>query len=170
MTLIILEKDQSISTFGTPKPCHPFCTLFLYNNRGYDLVGLIIEKIGGEYLDQILLEKLFKPLKTQRVSTSWDSDDDNYAKSYAVLHDLTPVEMSRPKLGNGTLMEAARGVKSTIEDLTLLYTACLRAIISQFSYKSDSNLDCAFQNCRTLVSNHARFPGVSLRDQGYGGG
>lgn len=106
----------------------------------------------------------------KRTSTSWDFDDDNYAKSYAVLHNRTSVGIPRPKLGKGTLMEAAGGVKSTIEDLTLLYTAYLRTIIFQFSSDSDSSPDSILQNCRTLVTNHARFPGVSLREQGYGAG
>lgn len=59
-------------------------------------------------------------------------------------------------------MEAAGGVKSTIEDLTIFYTSFISAVNDQVA--SDSNLThgSIFHHCRDLVTNHARLPGMSL--------
>ncbi len=67
-------------------------------------------------------------------------------------------------------MEAAGGVKSTIEALAKFYPAYLAAIIDQTSSNTDSMSNSIFRNCRDIVPGHARLPGPSLREQGYGAG
>ena len=167
---LLLSRDDTLKTFATLKQCAPFRTSFVYNNWGYEVVAMILEHISKRPLDALLSEYIFDPLDMSRTSTSWDLDEGNSAKSYAVLHDLTSVPIGRPDLGPGTVMEAAGGIKSTIEDVTKLYTAYLRAIIHQTHLDADSTPGSVFRCCRDIVTNHARLPGTSLLEQGYGAG
>ncbi|KAJ5349895.1 beta-lactamase/transpeptidase-like protein [Penicillium brevicompactum] len=167
---LLLSRDQTLKTFATLKPCEPFRASFLYNNWGYELIGKILETVTGDPLHVLLHEKIFRPLGMTRTSTNWDLDEENTTKSYVVLQDLTPVPIGRSELGQGTLMEAAGGVKSTIEDLTIFYTSFIFAVNDQVASDSDSTHESIFHHCRDLVTNHARLPGMSLREQGYGAG
>jgi hypothetical protein len=67
-------------------------------------------------------------------------------------------------------MEAAGGVKTTLEDLTHLYKAYLQAIVSQSDSSADSAPNLVFKCCRTIVSGFIRFPNLSLREQTYAAG
>lgn len=67
-------------------------------------------------------------------------------------------------------MEAAGGVKSTMADLLKLYKAYLDAIKDQFENVRDESPGSVFKHCRTIITNHARFEGPALREQGYGAG
>lgn len=167
---LLIGKDEAVKTFATLKQCESFRTTFVYNNWGYEIVGKILESVTGNPLHVLLQDKIFKPLNMTRTSTSWDLDECNAAKSYGVLQDLTPVPIGRPKLGRGTLMEAAGGIKSTIEDLTKFYSAYLSAIHDQIASGANSSHGSIFHYCRDLVTNHARMPGPSLREQGYAAG
>lgn len=165
---VLIDRDQVIQTFATLKPCGRFRDSFVYNNWGYELVGMVLEKVTGKDLDILLQEHIFEPLGLTRTSTDWNFDDSNNAKAYFVMQDLSVTEVGRPTIGKGTVMEAAGGVKSTIEDLTVLYSEYLHAIISQFESRSDSTNGSVFRHCRDIVTSHSRFPGPSLREQGYG--
>jgi CubicO group peptidase (beta-lactamase class C family) len=85
---ILLPRDQAVRTVATLNPSKSFLTSFIYNNWGYELVGQIL-KIAGKSISDLLHEKLFKPLGMGRTSTAWDFDEDNNAKSYGVLEDLS---------------------------------------------------------------------------------
>ncbi|CAG7933356.1 unnamed protein product [Penicillium olsonii] len=167
---LLLGRNETTKTFATLKQNEPFRASFLYNNWGYGLVAKVLETVTGDPLHVLLHEKIFKPLQMTRTSTLWDLDESNSAKSYGVLQDLTPVEIGRPELGQGTLMEAAGGIKSTMEDLTRFYSSYIFAVNDQVISSSNSTPGSIFHHCRDLVTNHARFPGQSLREQGYGAG
>jgi len=164
---ILLPQDQTIPFFATLKPCLPFRTSFIYNNWGYELTGEILERRTGRKLAELLHDSIFKPLAMSRTSTSWIPEDNNEAKTYTVLDDLSTAEITPPQLGKGTLMEAAGGVKSTMADLLNLYKAYLDAIKDQFKNVRDESPGSVFKHCRTIITNHARFEGPALREQGY---
>lgn len=111
---VLLARDQTLNCFSTLEKCLPFRASFNYNNWGYELVVEVLEKRAGRSMSALLHDRLFEPLAMSRTSTTWHPENDNQAKSYAVLDDITTVEIPPPKLGKGTLMEAACGVKSTI--------------------------------------------------------
>ncbi|RFU30828.1 hypothetical protein B7463_g5473, partial [Scytalidium lignicola] len=167
---LLVGRDQVLPIFSTLKPKLPFRTSFLYNNWGYEVTREVMEKKTGKPLGDILGERIFQPLGMTRTSTSWECTDDNVMKSYGVLHDLSPVDCGRPQIGQGTVMEAAGGTKTTLNDLIRLYKAFMKACIDQFEHGRDSTLGSIFKNCRTLISNHARLPGLSFREQGYATG
>jgi len=68
---------------------------------------------------------------------SWAADDDNVAKSYQTLKDLSPCEVTHPLMG-GSFIEAAGGLKSTIHDLLILYKAFITAAYSEFESGTDT--------------------------------
>ncbi|KAI9735120.1 MAG: hypothetical protein M1834_001708 [Cirrosporium novae-zelandiae] len=167
---LLIDRGQSLSAFYSLRPWLPFRTSFLYNNFGYDIIGMVLEKVTGTELSKLLRDRIFKPLGMTRTSCEWDAEDTNQARSYVVLDDLSPFEIRRPQIRRGTIMEAAGGVKSTLDDLLCLYKAFMHASVEQFKCRKDSMPDSIFKHCRTLLSNHARFPGPFLHEHGYAAG
>ncbi|OBR04185.1 Penicillin-binding protein [Colletotrichum higginsianum IMI 349063] len=165
---VFLPKSEAIRSFTGLGFVEPFRTSFSYNNFGYEIVGQVLEKVTGKPLGKLLEDYVFRPLAMNRTSTSWMDSDDNEAKSYSVLKDLSPIEVGRPLLGNGTIMEAAGGVKSTLADLFVYYKALLQEINAQFDSGTDSTDISSLKFCRLISFNQARLPGQSIREQGYG--
>ncbi|WIT12954.1 serine hydrolase [Paucibacter sediminis] len=63
-----LERDQGFSTaellarFKTHGLAFPPGSSFLYSNTGYDLIGLIIQKVSGQHYGEFLRRRVFQPL------------------------------------------------------------------------------------------------------------
>ncbi|KAK4201386.1 beta-lactamase/transpeptidase-like protein [Triangularia verruculosa] len=165
--VVYLHKSQVLPTFRTLPVSEPFRQSLEYNNWGYEIVAQILERTTNQSVSNLLYDQLFAPLGMSRTSTAWESGDDNEAKSYGILEDLSTEEIARPALGNGTTMEAAGGVKSTLRDMLTFYKSFMQETNFQFSSGSDSSESSPFKNCRMLTTNHARLPGVSWREQGY---
>jgi CubicO group peptidase (beta-lactamase class C family) len=167
---ILMQRDRILPLFATLKPVQEFCTSFCYNNLGYEIVALILEKVSGLPLSELLRVNVLEPLGMHRTSTSWHTDDDNVAKSYSVLDDLTSVEIVRPQLGDGSLMEAAGGVKSTLHDLIIWQKAWLAAINPSCEAFAQDSARSVLKECCTIIDSHAHFPGTSLLEQSYAAG
>ncbi|KAK0726350.1 beta-lactamase/transpeptidase-like protein [Apiosordaria backusii] len=165
--VIYLDKSQVLPTFQTLPLSQPFRESLEYNNWGYEIVAQILEKTANRTISDLLHERVFAPLGMSRTSTSWESGDDNEAKCYGILEDLSPVEVARPALGKGTTMEAAGGIKSTLRDMLTFYKTFMHETNFQFSSGSDASNFSPLKNCRMLTTNHARLPEVSWREQGY---
>lgn len=168
--VVFMPRSEACRTFTTLTDTQPFRAGFEYNNWGAEIVGQVLEASSGQRIDDLMHNRIFQPLKMTRTSTSWDHSDDNEAKSYGVLQDLSPVEVARPQLGNGTLMGAAGGVKSTMHDMLTFYEAFLREVNLQYERETDETKWSPLKNCRMLTTNHARLPGLSLLEQGSGMG
>ena len=166
---ILLDRDQLLRTFATLRPLTSFRSeAFVYNNWGYEIVGLILEKVIGKEIAQLLSACIFAPLKMTRTGTSWENNDDNEVTSYTILDDFSTTEIQRPKVGKGTLMEAAGGVKSSLNDLITLYTEMLSAISKAFNpHTSSSKSPNVFHDCAPTFISHRTIPGLSLREQTY---
>lgn len=168
--VLYLPRSEAVRTFASLEMSEPFRTTFAYSNWNYELVGQVLERATGETVSDLFESRLFTPLGMKRTKTSWSVSDDNQAKSYDVLPDLSPVEVPRPSLGNGTIMQTAGGVKSTLHDLLIFYKAFMEEVNAQYEDDVDSTKLSPLKFCRMLTTNHARLPGESLREQGYGMG
>lgn len=168
--VVYLPRSEAVRTFASLEMSEPFRTSFEYSNWNYELVGQVLERATGETVSDLFENRLFTPLGMKRTSTSWSESDDNQAKSYGILPDLSPVEVSRPSLGNGTIMQTAGGVKSTLQDLLIFYKTFMEEVNAQYESEIDSTESSPLKYCRMLTTNHARLPGESLREQGYGMG
>ncbi|KAK7709741.1 hypothetical protein SLS64_005982 [Diaporthe eres] len=167
---IYLPRSEAVRTFASLKMAEPFRTSFDHSNWNYELVGQVLERATGETISDMFEKRLFTPLGMKRTSTSWSESDENQAKSYGVLPDLSPVEVARPFSGNDTIMTAVGGVKSTLHDMLIFYKAFMEEVNVHYASLYDSIGSYPFKYCRMITTNHASLPGPSLREQGYGMG
>ncbi|KAI9871974.1 MAG: hypothetical protein M1830_002207 [Pleopsidium flavum] len=127
-----------------------------------------VDAVRQNYGD-FLKEKVFDPLEMHR-TTKRSKGDDNVPKSHPVLDDRSPYHIPRPQIGEGTLLECAAGVKTTVNDLPRLYQGFLRATKSQFASDSTSTPGFPLKHCTTLFGGHNRLPGAYIKEQSYGFG
>jgi CubicO group peptidase (beta-lactamase class C family) len=81
---------------------------FLYNNTGFTLLGVIVERVSGKSLNQFSQERLFGPLGMTR--TQWRDDFTAIVQNRATAYRLTPDGRFRTNMpftnviGNGGLL------------------------------------------------------------------
>lgn len=166
---VVLPRSETLRTAASLPPAKPFRTGFEYNNLAYEIVSQLLEASSGQDIATLLDNKLFRPLGMSRSSMSWDPSDANEAKSYGVLFNKTCIQVPAPFNNNSDLMmKAAGGVKSTLEDMVIFYKAWMKELVLQFDSTADSTPMSPLRNLRTISSQHARLPGPSFREQGYG--
>jgi CubicO group peptidase (beta-lactamase class C family) len=164
---VFLPRSETFRSAATLAPAIPFRDTFEYNNWGYEIAGQLLETLSGQDVATLLQEKLVMPLGLNRTSLSWGLDN-NEAKSYGILFDKSHVQVAAPFHDDSLVMKSAGGVKSSLEDLLVFYRAWMRDVVSQFDGATDSSPESPLKNLRTISSQHARFPGPSLHEQGYG--
>lgn len=171
--VVYLLRPEAIKTFASLEIPEPVRTSFEYSNWNYELVGQVLQRATGETVSELLESRLFTPLGMQRTSTWWAESYNNEARSHCALPASASaplVQVPRPSLGNGTIMETAGGVKSTLHDLLIFFKTFMQEVKAQFDSNVDSTEASPFKFCRMLTTNSARLPGESLREQGYGMG
>ena len=96
---------------------------FKYNNSGYFLLGVIIEKVAGRKYEEVLRDELFTPLGMKDTGYDWSEPllprrASGYTKQGDTLVNSKPLDMQQPY--------AAGSLYSTVEDLLIwdqaLYT------------------------------------------------
>jgi D-alanyl-D-alanine carboxypeptidase len=105
-------------------PNFPAGSAWAYSNTGYILLGLVIEAVTGEKLDQVLDERIFRPLRLR--ATSFPSDKSiqppvahGYYLRDGNLKDLTPVL-------DPSVAWAAGQMVSRVADLSTFFAALLQ--------------------------------------------
>ena len=94
--------------------------IYLYSHTNYVLLTLIIEKITKQKYEQVLSDKILKPLKM--TNTAFQIDETNqsqFAQGYDAYH--KPVEKLETEVFKGAL-----GLKSTTNDMMLFLNAQLK--------------------------------------------
>ncbi len=165
---LLLQKHDAIKTFNYGKQRGGFRDSYIYNNFGYGVIALLIEKLSGLAFGTFLKHRMFDLLDLRRTTTDDVSSDGNAGKCYCVLKDRSLCEVQGPKVGTGSLLEGAAGVKSTINDLLHLYRAFLEAVNDQIQNGSTCTENSPFKQCTTLIRGHSFLDGVSLREDAYG--
>jgi len=96
---------------------------FKYNNSGYFLLGVIIEKVAGKKYEDVLRDEIFTPLGMKDTGYDWAEPllprrAAGYTKRGDTLVNAKPLDMQQPY--------AAGSIYSTVEDLLIwdraLYT------------------------------------------------
>jgi CubicO group peptidase (beta-lactamase class C family) len=81
---------------------------YLYNNTGFTLLGVVVQRVSGTSLDEFSQERLFKPLGMSR--TQWRDDFTKIVKGRATAYSLLPNGQYRTSMpftnviGNGGLL------------------------------------------------------------------
>lgn len=106
-------------------------TGFHYTNSGYDVLGLIIERVTGETLADALAGRIFQPLRLR--NTSFEPQplppDAEVAHGYAIEgSDLATASWAGPQDVTGASLVgrwASAGIVSNMQDLATFYGALL---------------------------------------------
>lgn len=89
-------------------------TRFLYNNSGYHLLGLIIEKVAGMNYEDFIQQSIFQPLDMHH---SYYMHNKTVIPHRASGYDQTPQGYQQTEYLNMLIPYAAGSLGSTIEDL-----------------------------------------------------
>lgn len=89
-------------------------TRWTYNNGGYLLLSLVIERIADQPLEDVLRTRIFEPVGMP--GTLLRHDDREFVPNSATLHLYRPGGKFE-KVINGTVCSGAGGIASTIDDM-----------------------------------------------------
>ncbi|KAH7176312.1 beta-lactamase/transpeptidase-like protein [Dactylonectria macrodidyma] len=169
--IVLPKKEDTVQYWNATPRIAPFRQSFIYNNWGYGVIALVIEKLSGQPFHTFLQERIFDPLGLKRTKMQDDTPFENSAKAYAVLDNRTPIPVPPPSIGAGVFTEGGSGVLSTIDDMLRLYHAYLLAINHQSQSGSNSTPDNPFTQCNKLLEPHNTLPRpyrtFSIQEQNY---
>lgn len=120
---------------------------------GYDIASLVIEKITGKRWDEVMHEKILKPLGLHRTSATAEAGDANTTKTYAALDESIPVEITSDRVGADTFGGAESGMRSCVKDLLRLYNELMEAWGEQLHNEDTSTQGSPFkQVCQLMLA------------------
>jgi D-aminopeptidase len=91
-------------------------TIWSYNNGAYLMLSAVIERITGQTLEEVLSERVFKPVGMKdTLLRRWDTD---FLPNSATLH-MTNLAGDFEKSYLGTALAGDGGVVSTVDDMLL---------------------------------------------------
>jgi CubicO group peptidase (beta-lactamase class C family) len=146
----------------------PFRGEYRYNNWGYEIAGRAIENLTGKTFSDFLSEKIFEPLGMTR---TFNNDSEchgaaNVAKGYKTFDDATPCPVPRPHMPEGTLMNPAGGIQSTVNDLLKYYGTLMKSANDQYQSRTTSTPGSPLKQLTQVLSSNIR-TAPSLREQSY---
>lgn len=154
------KKGQTVASFNALKQVNPFRTVFQYSNWGYALAGEVIERLSGVSYGASIESRILKPLQMERTTTQRTFQTaENFAKPYGPLDDRSMYPLPPPPVQDDTIMAAAQGIQSSVNDLLKFSTALLAA------RKGDSA--SPLKNTPKQFSGHV-FRGNPFLDKSYG--
>lgn len=152
---LLLPPTEAVNVLGALHPTADFRTTLKYNNWTYSLAGDIIERYSGLSLEDFMQQHFFKPLGLTRTTFAVPSED-NYASCHITLSDGTRFEVPRPRIGSGTVMAGAAGLKSSLADLLRLYDILLTALEDQRRTGLTSTPGNPFKQVSMIYTPHGK--------------
>lgn len=132
---ILIAHSDSMKFISDQVAVLPFRQQWSYNNLGYELAGLVLDKVLAprSWADAVR-ETILQPLNMDRTFTGQPpSDVQDVSKAYNTLDDGTPVQIPTVQAGHGAFGGASGGMFSCVEDLLKLYAAAMKAMEDQFT-------------------------------------
>ena len=148
----LIKKEDSLAFLNGQKAVQPFRGQWQYNPLGYNIAGLVIEKITGKRWDEVVHEKILKPLGLHRTSATAEAGDANTTKTYAALDDGSPVEITSDRVGADTFGGADSGMRSCVKDLLRLYNELMEAWEEQLNTEDTSTQGSPFKQVCQFMS------------------
>ncbi|KAI1311109.1 beta-lactamase/transpeptidase-like protein [Xylaria venustula] len=105
--IVLPHREDTIQYWNTSPRIGPFRSSFTYNNWGYGIICLVIEKLSGQPLNVFMKERIFDPLNLSRTKTEDGIPFKNSAVPYAMLDDRSPTRVPGPTIGQGILQKNA---------------------------------------------------------------
>lgn len=101
---------------------------FFYNNDMFTLLGMIIEEVTGKPFEEVLSEKILKPLEMTRttVNREYLKNDplQDYITGYIHKGSEKKLEFDKPKLPFSKFLQAPGGIYTSMHEM-LNYATCL---------------------------------------------
>ncbi|KAH9215717.1 beta-lactamase/transpeptidase-like protein [Leptodontidium sp. 2 PMI_412] len=143
-----LAQDETLPLIAKlPQVCD-FRTNFLYQNWGFSLAAILIQRLSGLTWGRFLGTHIFEPLGMTRTTTQRNSGFENAAKGYIALEDA--------------------GVQTTVHDLLTLYKHILESSKDQFERNTTTTGGSPLKELATILAPHITAPGYSVGEQAYG--
>ncbi len=165
-----LPRGETVDIFSSLPKVLEFRKDFLYQNWGYGVAAVIIERLSGLSWGKFLESKIFEPLGMTRTTSIRNYFPENVAKGYIALEDGTFFENEVPHAADNTVLAGAAGIQTTVRDLLSLYKAILETSHDQFKRNSSSTPGSPLKELPALLSPHIVVPGTSAGEQAYGMG
>jgi CubicO group peptidase (beta-lactamase class C family) len=163
---VLISKEDTMAFLNDRKAIQPFRAKFQYNNLGYELASLVIDKASGSSWADLLRDRIFKPLQLTRTLLDHPaSDDGNVAKAYEALDDASPVEIHTVKATEKTMSGAAAGLRTCTKDL--LYDAFMIAANDQFASGNTSTPNSPLKQVSHLMSAAIPINGPTATEASY---
>jgi CubicO group peptidase (beta-lactamase class C family) len=148
--MLIAHRD-SLKFISDQVPIIPLRQEFDYNNLGFELAGLVLDKVTGSSWAELCRTSFFCPWDMTRTSIGRPMSGDGLAKAYNVMDNATAVEIPTVQAGEGTFGGSSAGLFTTTEDLLKAYSHVLEAI-NQFSAGATNSEESKIKGASTLFS------------------
>lgn len=151
-------RPQLISKIKYLEPVYRFREKFLYQNIGYTIVGEAAECATNKPFEDLVSQRIFKPLKMN--STHFSYKDLLKTSDRALGYRQSNRDLVRCPDVDAHLINAAGGVNSTLEDITLYLQSLLRQgsdIVSKPIFREITSPQ--------VVTNVILKSGVNLEDE-----
>ena len=159
---LLLPASEGVNVLGALESVGKFRKDLKYNNWTYGIVGDIIERHSGLSLAEFVRTRITEPLGLER-TTMGRPKLENYAKSYMCWNDGTPFEIPPTALSSGTIIGASAALKSTVNDMVVIYDRFMTAAEHQFQAASTSTSTIPFPQTQTILS-----PQITKNATSYG--
>ncbi|KAM7193257.1 Beta-lactamase/transpeptidase-like protein [Rhypophila sp. PSN 637] len=154
---ILLEKHQALRTNNQLRAVTAFRGEYRYNNWDSEIAGRVIENPSGKQYSKSLSDKIFKPL---------GMSPDNVAKGNMTFDNASPCPVPRPHMAEGTRMNPAGGIQSTVNDLLIYYSALVRSLKDQQETGKTSTPRSPLKQVLQVLSSNIR-TALNIREQSY---
>ncbi|KAL8745156.1 MAG: hypothetical protein Q9190_002688 [Brigantiaea leucoxantha] len=165
---ISLPRRETLNVVCYLETVFNFRSRWLYNNWGYAVADLIIEHVSGSSWGDFLARRILKPLGLNHTLTRHEAERDNIAQAYMTLSDGSPYHLPRPSVENGTIMEGAAGVQSSVNNLLRYAQAIMDTPAEGTLEQHVSELNSPFKQLQEILKGHIDpSPEGSDREQSY---
>jgi CubicO group peptidase (beta-lactamase class C family) len=158
----LLPKTQFVHIVDDLEAVKPFGTNFIYSQRNYCLVQLIIERVTGKGFGDYIDEVIFEPLGL-RSSTFDESRGSNIAKPHAIRDDGSATQVLTSSFDSVSGLAAGIGGKSNLNGQLTLYLALSKAYEHQVLHGVDTTPNSPFTQLGRIFTPHVSVPGSTLR-------
>ena len=167
---LLLKPNDLYSTISYQEVVHPFRSSWLYNNLGYNLAAERIEKVSGRTWAGFLSERILRPLGLEGTTTERYPNPANLAKGYMSSANGLRHLIESPRISDGTLMQGAIGIKSTVKDLLTYYNSFLLAAEDRLIRPKVPISNTPFKGVEMLLTGHVSVNLLPNYKQYYGAG
>ncbi|MBS1736141.1 MAG: beta-lactamase family protein [Bacteroidetes bacterium] len=111
-------KTGEIDTTGQMKIYFKPGTRYAYSGEGLKLLQLVVEKITGKNIEELAIEKIFKPFGMNRSGYIWhDRFDNNYAIGHLENDVLNPKKKRTVPVASGSLVTTITDFSRFVENV-----------------------------------------------------